>query len=273
MPSAQMSDADSLFAGPVVVAIPHSDDEILGCGEALAQIVDKSRVRFVYASNGALSPPARHAYDPEALVRQRRQEATRALASLGYPESSLRFLDLPDGQLSAHQASLDASLAAICREFGAQTLLAPFRLDSHADHLAVHRAAALVARSGADAPRLFEYFVYFRYRLLSPHDLRSHLEPRFLHAVHSGPSAAAKRRAIDLYTSQAGRYHVGQTRPVLDAALLDELVAGPELYLQADLDATRRIFRSSLLRVRLVQEIEPRLKRWKDRAIHSRSEQ
>lgn len=264
--------ADSLFAGRIVVAIPHSDDEILGCGEALAQIADKRRVRFVYASDGALSPaPIGSARRPNpALSTQRREEAARAVGSLGYAADSLVFLDIPDGTLQHHQARLDAAVRDVCREFGADTLLAPFRFDWHPDHLAVHRAAAAAAASGTAAPRLFEYFVYFRYRMLPGGDLRAYVRREHLLAIHAPESAAAKRRALDHYASQRELIFPWQTRPVLDGALLDGLVAQPEYYFDSRAAASRPVFTIPQSGIRAIQTVEPALKAVKDRLTQYR---
>ncbi len=265
-PSPLAVSADTLFRGRVVVAVPHSDDEILGCGEALAQITDKQRVRFVYASDGALSP----APFPD-LVARRREEAVQAVGSLGYPPDSLVFLDIPDGALARHQARIDAALRDLCAAFQAETLLAPFRLDWHPDHLAVHRAAAAVAASGPRSPRLYEYFVYFRYRMLPRGDLRSYVRPEHLLTVHAPASAAGKRAAIEHYVTQRQRVLPWQARPVLDGALLDRLVEAPECYLDSRAARGRPVLTVPEAAVRAVQVLEPALKAVKDRFVHRRS--
>jgi LmbE family N-acetylglucosaminyl deacetylase len=267
-----MMSADTLFKGRIVVAIPHSDDEILGCGEALAQIVDKRRVRFVYAADGALSPvPTGRVRRPNpSLTTRRREEAARALGSLGYPDDSLVFLDIPDGMLQQHQSRLDAAIGDVCREFEATTLLAPFRFDWHPDHLAVHRAAAAAAAGGTKAPRLFEYFVYFRYRMLPRGDLRACVRREHLLSIHAPESAAAKRQALDHYATQRELIFPWQTRPVLVGSLLDDLVAKPEYYFDSRAAASRPVFTIPQSGIRVIQAVEPALKAVKDRLTQYR---
>ena len=266
----QRFEANELFTGNIVVVIPHSDDEALGCGIALAQVRDKSRVTFVYASDGSQSPAPPTGDNPAAdtLREMRVREAQAALARLGYVADQAVFLGLPDGALTEHQGELTAALIQTCRLRSAAVLLAPFRLDSHPDHLAVHRAAHTTAKELGPSLQTFEYFVYFRYRLLPAGDIRAYVRPRFLCALHSEAAARQKRDALDCYRSQRIVMFPWQTRAILQSELLDATVALPEFFFrpQAGL-ADSDYFTIAPWRLRLVHWAEPRLKLAKDRLL------
>ena len=51
-----------------------------------------------------------------------------------------RFLGLPDGALASHLDSLRASLRELVTELEPQAVIAPWELDGHTDHRAVHDA-------------------------------------------------------------------------------------------------------------------------------------
>jgi LmbE family N-acetylglucosaminyl deacetylase len=95
----------------------------------------------------------------------------------------------------------------------------PFRFDRHPDHLAVNHAVIGAQRQGLVAPaRLYEYFVYYRWRLLPGRDLRRYIHPHHLLAVDTEVVSRQKRQALDCYASQTTLFSPWQTRPILTPA-------------------------------------------------------
>jgi LmbE family N-acetylglucosaminyl deacetylase len=256
-----------LLPGRVLVAVPHMDDAVLACGGTLRQLPDASEVHLVYASDGRASPepvlPWRDRVDDD-LFPIRREEARAALARLGVPGDQLHFLELPDGRLRRHRASLVAGLRELTQRIAPERLLIPFRFDQNLDHLAVSRAGFEAAE--AIGASVVEYFVYYRLRLLPGGDLRAYLRPEQRVEVDIAAAARDKRAALDCFTSQVTRFYPWQTRPNLTPALLDEVSAGPETFLPGvPRDASP--FARASTRIRLLHALEPRLKRPKDRAL------
>jgi LmbE family N-acetylglucosaminyl deacetylase len=266
--AATQIDGDVLLKGTVLIAIPHSDDETLGCGAAIAEVHDKTRLHFVYVSNSSCSPEAPPGVPgvTAELPRIREVEARAALASFGVPRENATFLNIPDGHLSERQAEVETGIQRLCDRLGVDTLLAPFRFDSHPDHLAVNRAATRLVSDGRVPAELIEYFVYYRLKLLPRRDVRLYIEPRFLYSVGSSASTASKRRILDIYASQCTNLYPWQTRPILSKETLDTVVSTPECFFKRSADADDQdIFTVPALFIRTVHGLEPRLKKIKDR--------
>ena len=263
--------ADRDLPGNIVLAVPHPDDESLGCGVLLSQIKDKRRVRFVFASNGAKSAYLRRApSSPSAeghLAELRKEEALRAIHELGYSASTARFLGLPDGSLSSFQADIMAALKATCDKHSACILLAPSRFDAHPDHLAVHKAAisAVAALVRQQPILLCEYFVYYRTHLLPGGDVRGYLRPECRLSFYSDEDVRAKQRAIDCHRTQRTRVLPRQTRPALTDDVVESTLALPEVICRpTEGPHTNRPLRVPSTMVRIAQSLEFRLKTAKD---------
>ncbi len=128
------------FSGPVVVLVPHPDDEVIGCGAMLAWHASAGhRVVVVHATDGAGGDPEGKFGDIQAL---RRAEAARALEILGIRE--WRELGLPDGALDQVE-DLEGILAGLLGKLSPRTLYTLSPLDNHKDHRVLARAAARAA--------------------------------------------------------------------------------------------------------------------------------
>lgn len=127
----------------VLVVAPHMDDEVLGCGGAIARHVDAGdSVDVCVVCNRAYD----HAYDDTEIAAEKRS-AEVARQALGYDR--LAFLDLPDEQLYAH---LQEAITRIERAVAAarpDVLYTAFGGDPHQDHLTVARAVNVALRTGA----------------------------------------------------------------------------------------------------------------------------
>ena len=127
----------------VLVVAPHMDDEVLGCGGAIARHVDAGdSVQVCVVCNRAYN----HTYDDAAIAAEKRS-AQAARAVLGYGE--LRFLDLPDEKLYAHLQETITGIELIVAEVQPDLLYTAFGGDPHQDHKAVAQAVNVVLRAGA----------------------------------------------------------------------------------------------------------------------------
>ena len=246
------------------------DDELLGCGGALAALPSRSRVHVVWATDGSRSPaPAAPWRNPPAgLAHVRVREAREALGVLGVPQENLHFLCLPDGRLRRHATELDQALAPLLAAIDPAHVLAPFRYDRHPDHLAVQRAAASWIAGREGRSELLEYFVYYRSRMLPRGDIRSYIRPGLLLGVDITSWSALKRRALERYRSQTTRAYDFQHRPNLTPALLEEVCREPELFLPYSRSLPGpAVFTGPVPYIRIVHRMEPILKERKDRLV------
>ena len=265
-----MPDLDlKLLTGKIVIVAPHMDDEALACGGLIAQLPHKDGVHIIYATDGMKSPapiiPGRDKISLD-LGTTRMQESIEAMKVLGVPEHNLHFLCLPEAQLKKHISSLRDLLRNKIGIIAPMWIFVPFRYDRHPDHLAVNHAMVSEFRQGDGRTRLVEYFVYYRWRLMSKRDIRRYIRPQLLFKLEIGDVAQQKRRALDCFTSQTTIYYPWQTRPILTSMLLDEECQNPEFFLISnDSSAGASVFSDSVLWIHLVHRLEPFLQRWKYR--------
>lgn len=140
-----------------LVVSPHPDDEVLGAGSTiLRRTLRGTPVTIVHVSMGERSHPA---IAPARLAATRRAEAERAAGILGVDD--VRFLALPDGELSAHQDDLAAALGDAIAELGPADVLAPAVGEAHPDHTAVALAVRQAVGQSEVHPRLLDYYVWY----------------------------------------------------------------------------------------------------------------
>lgn len=226
---------DHILKGCAVVLAPHIDDEVLACGGLIAQAPASARVEVIFATDGTRShqtvaPRGMRVLDE--LVGIRQEEARCALGTLGVPADRLHYLNLPDGELTRRRSQLTEALRAHLRDIRPDVLLLPFRYDRHPDHIAVHQAG-IAAAHGLGAT-VYEYFVYHHWRELPGGDVRAFLRPDHLLTVDIRAVAEQKRRALNCYASQFTNFYPWQRRPAVDPILIDQVVAGPEVFLAYD---------------------------------------
>ncbi len=168
------SELDELPYARTLVVAPHPDDESIGAGALIAEIVERGgSVRVVFMTNGDNNPwPQRlarrrlrvSAHDQLQWGRLRRAEARRALSTLGLPPRSATFLGLPDDRLAALDRDMIANrIAANLREFQPSLLVVPSIDDFHPDHRATHRATLRAVTRLERRPRtILSYIVHGR---------------------------------------------------------------------------------------------------------------
>ncbi len=137
----------------VLVIATHPDDEILGCGGAMARHVDEGHeVHVVVVTRGIpeLFPPEQ--------IEMTRQELYRAHKVLGV--SGVTFLDFPAPKLDMVPGNdLADAIARVIRQFQPQVVYMPHRGDLHADHRATYWATLVATRpiNGCPVQRVLCY--------------------------------------------------------------------------------------------------------------------
>lgn len=186
---------------PALVVAPHPDDESLGCGGLIAEAARLGEVvHIAVVTDGAGSHAGSGTHRPETLRRLRRDETLEAAAVLGVPPERVSFLDLADGRAPLRGAAADAAgqrLAALARDIAAGTIFTSWDYDTHPDHVAAHRYAAVAAREARAS--LFSYPVWAW--MLPGRTLMPNVRWRGF-SLDIGAHVAAKRTAVLKHRSQ-----------------------------------------------------------------------
>ncbi len=195
--------------GRIVVVAPHPDDEVLGCGGALALLARAGRaIHVVGVTDGEASYAGSRRWPPELLGITRRSEREAGLARLGQTLASVS-LEIPDGQVAAFEDELATAVERTLRP--GDTVLTTWRFDGHPDHEAAGRAASqAAAKVGC---RCWEMPVWM-WHWAEPGDARVPWER--LHRLDLGATAShAKCQAIAAHASQLQPIRNEGRQPVL----------------------------------------------------------
>lgn len=179
----------------ILVVATHPDDEVLGCGGAIARHAARGdRVDVVVVTRGA---PDLYSEDQ---VKQLRKELESAHAILGV--SAVHFLDFPAPKLDlvpSHE--LADALGAQFASIRPAAAYIPHRGDLHSDHRRVFDAALVAARpiDVAAVRRLLSYETLSETEWAAPV-----VEDAFLPSVFIdiGPYLEKKQKAMAAYRSQ-----------------------------------------------------------------------
>ncbi len=142
----------------LMVVSAHPDDETLGMGATIAQLVASGvDIQVVSVSDGGAARADASVSERVRMEAARRDELLSAADVLGV--KAPLSLGLPDGQLAQHEDHLAGVLGAMLHDRGPGTwCAATWRGDGHPDHEVVGRAAARAcARTGVT---LLEYPVW-----------------------------------------------------------------------------------------------------------------
>ncbi|WP_332908752.1 PIG-L family deacetylase [Sphingomonas mollis] len=179
-----------------LILAPHADDETLGTGALIADTAAGNRLGAVaILTDGSGSQPCPTPADRTRLIRQRRQEASRAVRILADGKSpTLRFLDWPDAHPSADGSAAflrsAATLAAMIRRLRIDAIATTALGEPHCDHSACYRLAAHVVRTARRPVSLFAYTVWGT-------------EPRTRRILQTGPITSGHRTAaLRMHRSQ-----------------------------------------------------------------------
>ena len=173
-----LHDMQRIPTGPVLVVAPHPDDEIIGCGGALAlHLLRGDPVEVALVTAGGRG-------GDEAT---RLSESRAAARELG--DAAVCCLGATDGDV-ASDGDLARRLGAVIERVAPRVIYAPSPWEMHPDHVATLHAvlAALVGRAAGRTLLLFE--------------VNTEAMATFLLDVT--PVRDRKRRALSVFASQMG---------------------------------------------------------------------
>ncbi len=128
--------------GPVLVVVPHPDDEALATGGLLARLATHgATVRVLAVTDGEAAYADR---DAARLAERRGHEQRAALAELGHRPTVVQRCHLPDGNVAGHEDALRREIERLAD--GCALVVAPWTGDHHCDHEAAGRAAVVALR-------------------------------------------------------------------------------------------------------------------------------
>jgi LmbE family N-acetylglucosaminyl deacetylase len=186
--------ASTFEARRVLVLAPHPDDEVFGCGGALADLASRgASIDVLLVTDGAAL--AADEAGRRTIAARRAGESRAALSLLG--DAAVHEGGLPDRGLSGLRTELETLIASWLVTVCPDLVFAPSPVETHPDHRAVAYALLALARRGATdagAAALFHAKVAF-FEVSQP------IRPNFL--VDVTPVLEKKRKAVLAYASQA----------------------------------------------------------------------
>jgi LmbE family N-acetylglucosaminyl deacetylase len=228
--------ADKLRAlSPLLLIIPHADDEVLGCGGLIAEASDLNlEVRIVYLTDGAASHLGSPTWPPARLASTRRDEALRALAVLGVSRQHVLFLDWPDSKPHPPYARAFSYSARVVVHWSEtsppRSVWAPYRGEDHCDHQAAWALASTIRRLWTSPPKQFEYLVWGWNRP----NIAECLDGQTPWLLPCGHQIARRRHALACHATQLGTLiHDAVNSFALPAGLTALTECSSEIFLES----------------------------------------
>jgi len=208
-----------------VVVAPHPDDEVLATGGLLAMLArGNTPVCVVAVTDGGASHPGSLRWPEPLLAAQRRRESVDGLALLGLAPQSREALDVPDGQVRAHIASIARWLTNFLRPD--DIVLSTWELDGHPDHEASARATAIACANRA--ARHIQVPVWM-WHWACPLDTRVPWQ-RMVRLPLSADALHCKKRALRAHRTQLEPQDTGR-RAVLEPATTARMMRAFEFFI------------------------------------------
>jgi LmbE family N-acetylglucosaminyl deacetylase len=132
VPSREFRGVDMRFARALVLAA-HTDDAELGCGAAMARMLEEGVEVFVAAFS-----TAQDSVPPGWPLNILQQEFTKAMALLGIPPTHITVFDYPVRRLSYYRQEVLDNLIQLRRDTQPDLVLLPSGSDVHQDHQVLH---------------------------------------------------------------------------------------------------------------------------------------
>jgi len=158
----------------LLILAPHPDDESLAAGGLIQRAVTAgAKVRVLFATDGDNNPWPQRFLERKLQIgytdrarwgRRRRREALAALAMLGLPKGSARFLGLPDqgitNLLMRVEEGVLFTLWAEMTEWEPTIFVIPSATDAHPDHSALFVLVQLAMMRLERPPQTLRFIIH-----------------------------------------------------------------------------------------------------------------
>jgi LmbE family N-acetylglucosaminyl deacetylase len=144
------------FGTSMLVVAPHQDDEVIGCGGALALQLRSGNAAAVVMLHDGADEHDEIGMSRHALMELRNEESRRSAAAIGL--EAPQFLNHARLGESAAQASEEVQGVLVKRKIDA--LFVPFVFDAHPDHRTANYIVARALKSVSWNVRVFGYEVW-----------------------------------------------------------------------------------------------------------------
>lgn len=223
------------FGSPLLVLIPHADDEVLGLGGLLQQLVSLgAEVDLVLVTDGSASHLASKDYTAEDRRDVREAEFIESLRLLGVEKGRCEFWRKPDSQLP-HLSALEreSCLEELEQQLVSKTyatVITPWRRDPHGDHQEITRWVFDILRGKhlGYSPRVAEYFVWLG--LQGDQSDYPSSEVGALVKLDVRKHALRKSQALSVHASQFGHVFNDPTGFVIPADLANSTLRDFEYF-------------------------------------------
>ena len=211
----------------VCILAPHPDDEILGCGGLIQQLIAQGNpILIIAVTNGTASHPHSTQYTANDLNQLRPQETLAALAHLGATHQVQRIaLNLPDGQVYQQKNSLYLALENIIQD--QDILVTTFAQDGHPDHEGTGKIAEKFA---CDHGLVCYQVLIWAWHWAKPNDERIPWS-RAQRLDLSLSQQKKKREAIEYFKTQIQIDLTTLNAPILSQQTIERICKGWEVYI------------------------------------------
>ncbi|WP_204140177.1 PIG-L deacetylase family protein [Halomicronema sp. CCY15110] len=179
----------------IVVIAPHPDDEVLGCGGAIARHTDGGDDVHIVAVTRA--DPDLYPAEEEVAFREEVKAAHQVLGV-----ASTVYLDFPAPRLDTIASyQLAAAIAQVICQLRPHTVYLPHHGDLHADHQRVYEATLVAARpiNGCSVRQLLAYETLSETEWAPPRADCAFVPTTF---INIEPYLATKLKAMTCYRSE-----------------------------------------------------------------------
>ena len=176
----------------ILVIVAHPDDEVLGCGGAIASYTDNGHkvtsIIFTYGENSNLNK------GPKSLAKTRSKESIRAGKILGV--SKMYFLGLPDNTLSEEikDSDLAKRLLKIIRAQKPDIILTHSLDDYHPAHRNVSKLIKKISIMNKIKSRIYTFSIGIPIRAIQTH------HPKLI--IDTTNYQTKKKKALKQFKSQ-----------------------------------------------------------------------
>jgi LmbE family N-acetylglucosaminyl deacetylase len=144
------------FGKSMLVVAPHQDDEVIGCGGALALQLRSGHAAAIVMLHDGADGYDEQGFSRQALMELRNEESRRAAAAIGLEPP--RFLNHQNLAASIPQAA--EQVRSMIAERRADAVFIPFVLDAHPDHRTANLILAEALKNIPWNVRVFGYEVW-----------------------------------------------------------------------------------------------------------------